>query len=30
MALAAIDFWDSFLLIEGIALKEGFQSKLFE
>ena len=30
MALASIDFWDKFIMIENIIYKEEFKKKLFE
>lgn len=30
MALAGIDFWDKFIMIETVIYKEEFKKKLFE
>jgi len=30
MALASIDFWDKFIMVEAIVYKEEFKKKIFE
>lgn len=30
MALAGIDFWDSFIMLDSVVYKEDFKRKLFE